>query len=136
MVDENPNEDQIAEELNVNKHLMTRLGKGLAHAYKSTGATTLAQFCSAYGVGYSWMSGNIRKEFEPQWMRQLRSVKKASGLSWDDILGGTIRSTCREIEYGDTGAIVCSECGAVHDPDYTQYFCWCCGRKILRRGRV
>lgn len=38
---------------------------------------------------------------------------------------------CREIEYEDTGIIVCSECGAIHDEDYTQYFCWNCGRKVV-----
>lgn len=38
--------------------------------------------------------------------------------------------TCREVEDEDTGFIVCSECGAVHDECYTTYYCWCCGRRI------
>ena len=38
--------------------------------------------------------------------------------------------TCHEIEDEDTGFIVCSECGAVHDESYTAYYCWCCGRRI------
>lgn len=38
--------------------------------------------------------------------------------------------TCHEVEDEDTGFIVCSECGAVHDKDYTSYYCWCCGRRI------
>ena len=38
--------------------------------------------------------------------------------------------TCHEIEDEDTGFIVCSECGAVHDESYTACYCWCCGRRI------
>lgn len=121
------------DESSINQHLMTRLGKGLDNAYKATGAITLAQFCDSYSIPYTWMSTILHSEFEPKWTRNLRAVKKASGLSWDDILGGTVRGTCRELPYRDTGAYVCSECGAVHDPDYTQYFCWCCGRKITSR---
>ena len=39
--------------------------------------------------------------------------------------------TCHEVEDEDTGFIVCSECGAVHDDSYTNYYCWCCGRKVV-----
>ena len=39
--------------------------------------------------------------------------------------------TCHEVEDKDTGFIVCSECGAVHDESYTAYYCWCCGRKVV-----
>lgn len=39
--------------------------------------------------------------------------------------------TCHEVEDDDTGFIVCSECGAVHDDSYTNYYCWCCGRKVV-----
>lgn len=39
--------------------------------------------------------------------------------------------TCHEVEDEDTGFIVCSECGAVHDTDYTDYYCWCCGAKVV-----
>lgn len=39
--------------------------------------------------------------------------------------------TCHEIEDEDTGFIVCSECGAVHDTEYTNYYCWCCGSKVV-----
>lgn len=38
--------------------------------------------------------------------------------------------TCHEIEDEDTGFIVCSECGAIHDESYTAYYCWCCGRRV------
>ena len=39
--------------------------------------------------------------------------------------------TCHEVEDEDTGFIVCSECGAVHDENYTSYYCWCCGKKVI-----
>lgn len=39
--------------------------------------------------------------------------------------------TCHEVEDEDTGFMVCSECGAVHDESYTSYYCWCCGRKVV-----
>lgn len=38
--------------------------------------------------------------------------------------------TCHEIKDEDTGFIICSECGAIHDEYYTSYHCWCCGAKV------
>lgn len=67
--------------------MITRLGKGLQKAYKSTPARSVSEFCSASGVGYSWMQDIIRSESEPKWMQYLRAVKRTSGLSWEDILG-------------------------------------------------
>ena len=40
------------------------------------------------------------------------------------------RVTCRQIET-EEGFIVCSECGAPQPEDYTVYYCWCCGRKVV-----
>ena len=40
------------------------------------------------------------------------------------------RETCRQIET-EEGFIVCSECGAPQPEDYTCYYCWCCGRKVV-----
>ena len=48
----------------------------------------------------------------------------------NDCTNGERTGTCHEIEDEDTGFIVCSECGAVHDESYTAYYCWCCGRRI------
>lgn len=75
------------DEAPIKRHLMTRLGKGLERAYKNTGAITLKQFCDSFNVGYAWMCTHIHSEFEPRWMRYLRAVKRASGMSWEDILG-------------------------------------------------
>lgn len=40
------------------------------------------------------------------------------------------RGMCRQIET-EEGFIVCSECGAPQPEDYTVYYCWCCGRKVV-----
>lgn len=41
------------------------------------------------------------------------------------------RGECKVEEYEDTGIPVCSECGAAQPEDYTSYYCWCCGRKMI-----
>lgn len=66
---------------------MTRLAKGLERAYKLSGAPTMADFCVAAGVSYNWFCNHMRSDREPMWMRYLRAVKRASGLTWDEILG-------------------------------------------------
>ena len=53
-----------------------------------------------------------------------------AGTCRNDCTNGERTETCHEIEDEDTGFIVCSECGAVHDESYTAYYCWCCGRRI------
>lgn len=42
-----------------------------------------------------------------------------------------LRDECHEEEDEDTGFICCSECGAVLPEDYTVYYCWSCGRKVV-----
>lgn len=41
------------------------------------------------------------------------------------------REECHIEEYEDTGIPVCSECGAAQPDEYTVYYCWCCGRKMV-----
>ena len=41
------------------------------------------------------------------------------------------RGECHEEEDEDTGFICCSECGAVLPEDYTVYYCWNCGAKVV-----
>ena len=53
-----------------------------------------------------------------------------TGTCRNDCTNSERTETCHEIEDEDTGFIVCSECGAVHDESYTAYYCWCCGRRI------
>lgn len=88
MVSENTESDHDTRvDIPVNRKVMTRLGKGLRNAYIHTEAPTISDFCSAAGVSYHWMCNYIRADDEPTWMKNLRAVKRASGVSWDDILG-------------------------------------------------
>lgn len=41
------------------------------------------------------------------------------------------RGTCHFEEYERTGIYVCSECGATAPEDFTVYYCWCCGAKVV-----
>lgn len=66
---------------------LSRLAKGLRRAYAMSGAPTVADFAAAAGVSYSWLTDNMRREDDPLWLRTLRAVKRATGLTWDEILG-------------------------------------------------
>lgn len=39
--------------------------------------------------------------------------------------------TCRLAEYNEAPFLVCSECGAVQPDDFTVYYCWNCGAKVV-----
>lgn len=39
--------------------------------------------------------------------------------------------TCHIEEYEESGISICSGCGAVQPDDFTVYYCWCCGRKVV-----
>lgn len=39
--------------------------------------------------------------------------------------------TCRIVEYDEAPFPVCSECGAVQPDDFTVYYCWNCGAKVV-----
>ena len=39
--------------------------------------------------------------------------------------------TCKLTLYEDTRITVCSECGAVQPDDWTVYYCWSCGRRVV-----
>ena len=61
-----------------------------------------------------------------------RLFLEAQLVTPEQAIAATVgRGTCCEVEDEDTGFIVCSECGAIHDVDYTSYYCWCCGRKVV-----
>ena len=66
---------------------LSRLAKGLRRAYAMSGAPTVADFAAAVGVSYSWLVENMKREDEPLWLRTLRAIRRATGLTWDEILG-------------------------------------------------
>lgn len=40
--------------------------------------------------------------------------------------------TCRIKEDDDTGCfLTCSECGAIQPEEWTVYYCWCCGARVV-----
>lgn len=39
--------------------------------------------------------------------------------------------TCRIKEDADTGFLTCSECGAIQPEEWTVYYCWSCGAKVV-----
>ena len=41
------------------------------------------------------------------------------------------RGTCHVEDYEGAGIGVCSECGAAQPDDYTVYYCWNCGAKVV-----
>jgi hypothetical protein len=50
----------------------------------------------------------------------------------EQAIAATLRDgTCKLTLYEDTGITVCSECGAVQPDDWTVYYCWSCGRKVV-----
>ena len=49
----------------------------------------------------------------------------------DGELNTRAERTCRIVEYDKAPFLVCSECGAVQPDDYTVYYCWNCGAKVV-----
>ena len=76
---------------------------------------------------YQWLDYH---ENEPLTPEQAIVATLGSCNCSDNCTNSERTETCHEIEDEDTGFIVCSECGAVHDESYTAYYCWCCGRRI------
>ncbi len=84
---------------------MTPFGKALYHIYQMSGCVSIAEFCQHMGVS----NGSVRhwmNSEEPAWLRNLRTIKRRTGLTWGEILDGHAEA-CGE----------CPECGAVIDRD-------------------
>ena len=89
-------------------------------------------FVSGYSLGLD-MFDSSKPDNEKGWNQNERNLdEEMEDLGWVRKDAATLGAgTCHEVEDEDTGFIVCSECGAVHDEDYTNYYCWCCGRKVV-----
>jgi len=87
-------------------------------------------FVSGYSLGLDMFDSS---KPEKGWNQNKRNMdEEMEDLGWVRKDAATLGAgTCHEVEDEDTGFIVCSECGAVHDTDYTNYYCWCCGRKVV-----
>lgn len=66
-------------------------------------------------------------EWRDDWVCNIRINYKAIA----DELNARAERTCRIVEYDEAPFPVCSECGAVQPDDYTVYYCWNCGAKVV-----
>lgn len=113
---------------------MTTLGKSLHRIYVTSGHTTVMDWCKHVGIPYETIRGWMRGETEPAWLRTLRTIKRRTRMSWDEILDGRER-TARKVSVTNPdsdhaiGHSECSECGAVvYSVDK---YCRACGRRFL-----
>lgn len=58
-------------------------------------------------------------------------MRHRTGQGPDETRRYVPERTCKLTLYEDTGITVCSECGAVQPDDWTVYYCWSCGRRVV-----
>lgn len=46
-------------------------------------------------------------------------------------LNGRAERTCRVLEHDELPYAICSECGAIQPDDFTVYYCWLCGARVV-----
>ena len=64
---------------------------------------------------------------------QLKWSACLEGHEWGAIEAWNTRAerTCRIEEHDEVPYPICSACGAVQPDDYTVYYCWSCGAKVV-----
>lgn len=97
---------------------------------------------NAHATNGTLTAEQVRETVEKHWhdLSADYDMPEATALSeysydWHaiaDELNSRAERTCRIVEYADAQFPVCSECGAVQPDDYTVYYCWNCGAKVLR----
>lgn len=65
----------------------TRLAEGVHRAVAMSGAPSRAEFARVAGVSQGRLDTWSKDDTEPAWLRDLRRVKRASGLTWEELLG-------------------------------------------------
>lgn len=111
---------------------MTPLGNALKRIYVTSGHASLRDWCAHVGVPYETLRRWMRED-EPAWLRTLRTIKRRTRMSWDEILDGKVRVARRVIVSNHatdcaTGHCECSACGGAIDP----WDAWCrhCGARL------
>ena len=66
----------------------TQLARALRRLYAASGAPDLSSWCQHLGVSYAQVRGWLNAEREPAWLRTLRTIKRITGCSWDELLDG------------------------------------------------
>ena len=85
----------------------------------------------AYYFITKWFANGCEQTYEEIPAIRSRSLK-AYCLTPEQAIAATLGAgTCKLTLYEDTGITVCSECGAVQPDDWTVYYCWSCGRKVV-----
>ena len=83
---------------------------------------------------HTWWSNNENVGWHAENRPSIRGlyVKVEAVLTPKQAIAATMGAgTCKLTPYEDTGITVCSECGAVQPDDWTVYYCWSCGRKVV-----
>ena len=109
---------------------MTTFGNAIRRAYRRGAQEHLSDWCTFIGIPYDVVRGWMRSDTEPTWLRTLRTIRRRTGLTWDELLDGRVRPTAMRVtrrrdERGTVGTTTCSACGTTvnqHDR-----FCRHCG---------
>ena len=72
--------------------MRTSLSRGIRQAMDACGFAYASDACKAWGVSVSMVRGWLACE-EPTWLRTLRTIKRLSGLSWEELLDGRRRDS-------------------------------------------
>ena len=65
----------------------TRLGRALRRLYEASGARDVTEWAFVLGVSYGTLRHWMRAAQEPSWLRTLRTIKRVTGASWEELLG-------------------------------------------------
>jgi len=72
----------------------------------------------------------VERQLWAHWPKVL-IMRHRTGQGPDETRRYVPERTCELTLYEDTGITVCSECGAVQPDDWTVYYCWSCGRRVV-----
>ena len=64
----------------------TLLAQGLRRALRMSAFRNMSELCSYVGARYNVIIGYLSERQEPQWLRQLREERAATGVTWDELL--------------------------------------------------
>ena len=72
----------------------------------------------------------VERQLWAHWPKVL-IMRHRTGQGPDETRRYVPERTCELTLYEDTGITVCSECGAVQPDDWTVYYCWSCGKRVV-----
>lgn len=115
---------------------MTPLASALTRLYKTSGHTSLQDWCLALGARYDTVRRWLSADMEPHWLRTLRTIKRRTGATWAELLDGhpwerrAVRVSVSNKQTGyATGHSECSACGCHVSP--IARYCEGCGAYFI-----